>query len=213
MDMLAPLLTYSAALAIAAVIPGPGVAALVGQSLGGNLRSAFAFLAGLALGDVTYLCVAVAGLAAISKLFAGVFIVIKCLSGLYLLYIAYTFWTSRAGLSDVRATRERTGVRAFFAGYTITLSNSKTVVFYLALLPSVLDLGRVGSIEWVALSILTVLILFAVLTPYAVLANRARAMMSRLAALMRLNRAAAGIIGLAGGVILLEAVAHMFRRV
>jgi threonine/homoserine/homoserine lactone efflux protein len=213
MDMLAPLLTYSAALAIAAAIPGPGVAALVGQSLGGNLRSAFAFLADLALGDVTYLCVAVAGLAAIAKLFAGVFIVIKCLSGLYLLYIAYTFWTRRAGLSNVRATRERTGVRAFFAGYAITLSNPKTVVFYLALLPSVLDLGRVGSIEWVALSILTVLILFAVLTPYAVLANRARAMMSRLAALMRLNRAAAGIIGLAGGVILLEAVAHMFRRV
>ena len=213
MDMLAPLLTYSAALAIAAVIPGPGVAALVGQSLGGNLRSAFAFLAGLALGDVTYLCVAVAGLAAIAKLFAGVFIVIKCLSGLYLLYIAYSFWMSRAGLTKVQSTRERSGFRAFAAGYAITLSNPKTIVFYLALLPSVLDLGRVNAVEWAALSILTVLILFIVLTPYAVLANRARAMMTRPAALVRLNRVAASIIGVAGGMILGEAARQVFRRV
>ncbi|KEO60471.1 hypothetical protein DT23_03005 [Thioclava indica] len=170
-------------------------------------------MTGLALGDVSYLCVAVAGLAVIAKLFASVFIVIKCLSGLYLLYIAYSFGTSRAGLAKVQSTRERSRFRAFASGYAITLSNPKTIVFYLALLPSVLDLGRVDAAEWAALSILTVLILFAVLTPYAVLANRARAMMARPAALVRLNRLAAGIIATAGGVILGEAARQVFRRV
>ena len=52
MDSFAPLLTYAAALAVAAVIPGPGVAALVGQALGNGLRPALFFLIGITLGDV-----------------------------------------------------------------------------------------------------------------------------------------------------------------
>ena len=85
-------LAYAAALAIAAVIPGPGVAALVGQALGGSFRSCFFFLAGLALGDVVYLTVAVAGLAAVASLFSGAVVIIKILSGAYLLYLAWQFW-------------------------------------------------------------------------------------------------------------------------
>ena len=49
MDSFAPLLTYAAALAVAAVIPGPGVAALVGQALGNGLRPALFFLIGITL--------------------------------------------------------------------------------------------------------------------------------------------------------------------
>lgn len=71
MDSFAPLLAYTAALAIAAVIPGPGVAALVGQALGNGLRAALFFLGGIALGDVVWLSVAVAGLAALAQVFAA----------------------------------------------------------------------------------------------------------------------------------------------
>ena len=52
MDSFAPLVAYAAALAIAAVIPGPGVAALVGQALGRGLRPSLFFLGGIALGEV-----------------------------------------------------------------------------------------------------------------------------------------------------------------
>ena len=66
MDSFAPLVAYAAALAIAAVIPGPGVAALVGQALGRGLRPSLFFLGGIALGDVVWLTVAIAGLAALA---------------------------------------------------------------------------------------------------------------------------------------------------
>jgi threonine/homoserine/homoserine lactone efflux protein len=84
MDMIAPLIAYSVALSIAAVIPGPGVAGLVGQSLGNGLRVSLFFFAGIALGDVVYLTVAIAGLAAIAQLFSGALLAIKLLGGLYL---------------------------------------------------------------------------------------------------------------------------------
>ena len=81
MDIIAPFIAYAAALAVAAAIPGPGVAALVGQSLGGSMRASLFFLLGMSLGDVTYLTVAIVGLAAIAEAWAGALLVIKVWAG------------------------------------------------------------------------------------------------------------------------------------
>lgn len=210
--MLASLLAYSAALGLAAAIPGPGVAALVGQSMGGGLRAALFLLAGIALGDVIYLTVAVAGLSAIAQTFSGLFLAVKLLGGLYLIYLAVRLWTSRPGGTEAGDGRGRSGFGAFLSGFSVTLGNPKTIIFYLALLPTVLDLRSVGPAEWALLAAVTVAVLFATLTPYAVLAARARSMMKRPAAVARLNRLAAGIIGGTGALILGQAAAAMARR-
>lgn len=212
MDTLAPFLAYAAALSIAAIIPGPGIAGLVGQSLGSGLRASLFFLAGMALGDVVYLTVAVAGLAALAQVFAGAMLVVKLLGGAYLVYLGIRFWTSRAGLTNVHAIPKRTGIKAFLAGFAVTLGNPKTIVFYLALLPTVLDLDRVGPSEWVALSALTLMVLFCTLTPYALLAARARSVLIQRGTLVYLNRIAASIIGGAGALILGQAAVAALRR-
>ena len=212
METIAPYLAYIAALGIAAVIPGPGIAALVGQALGGNQKASALFLAGIALGDVTYLTVAVIGLAAIAKTFASAFIVIKVLGGAYLLYLAYMFWTSDAGLTKVQRAKEKSATGSFVEGYFVTLGNPKTIVFYLALLPTVMDLNNVHFAQWAVLAVLTILIIFAALAPYAVLAAKARNMMTQPSALKRLNRFAAAFIGGAGTLILSEAATAALRR-
>jgi len=209
---LTSLLTYAAALAIAVAIPGPGIAALVGQTLGNGLRASWAFLAGIALGDIVYLTIAIAGLAAVAQVFAGVFIVIKLAGGAYLLYLAVRFWTSKAGLTRVEGARKTNGLQAVMGGFAITMSNPKAIVFYLALLPSVIDLENVGIGEWAGLVVVTALVLLVVLSPYAVLASRAQQIMRRSGALVMLNRIAAAIIGAAGLVILSEAAASLARK-
>ncbi|MFV0408122.1 MAG: LysE family translocator [Paracoccus sp. (in: a-proteobacteria)] len=212
MDGFTTLFTYAAALAIAAAIPGPGIAALVGQALGSGLRASLFFLAGLALGDVIYLTIAVAGLAALAKTFAGVFLVVKILGGFYLIYLAWKFWTSETGLVKPEGVRRRGDLTAALAGLTVTLGNPKTIIFYMALLPSVLDLRNVGVALWVELVAVTVLVLFAVLIPYAVLATKARGMMKSSDTLNRINRVAGAIIGTAGMVILGQAARSIARR-
>ena len=212
MEMIAPLIAYSIALSIAAVIPGPGIAALVGQSLGSGLRMSLFFMAGIALGDIVYLTIAIAGLAAIAQLFANAFLAIKILGGAYLLYLAYKFWKSEAGLTQIDRFQNRKGFRVFLAGFAVTLGNPKTIIFYLALLPTVLNLQAIGISEWLMLSAVTITVLFATLTPYAMLASGARRLMTRSDALLKLNRVAAGIIGGAGVLILGQAAATLSRR-
>lgn len=206
---IAPYLTYATALAIAAVIPGPGVAALIGQSLGGPLRTALFFLGGIILGDIAYLTIAVAGLAALTTLIPSAFIAIKLASGAYLLFIGYTFWTSKAGLTKIQSAAPKSDLKTLIAGLILTLGNPKTIVFYLALLPSVMDLRAVHPSGWAILAAVTALVLAATLSPYALLANRARKAMTNPKTLTRLNQAAALVIGGAGGVIFVQAVAAL----
>lgn len=205
LDTIAPFAAYAAALAVAAAIPGPGVAAVVGRSLGSNARGALPFVLGLALGDVLFLTVAVLGLSVVAATFAGVFTAVKVAGGLYLLYLAWRFWT--AGVDPARIERE--GSRSAWvsgpSGFAVTLGNPKTVVFYLALLPNVIDLASVTLLDWAVLSALTMAVLLVVMLPYSLAAGRLRGVFASRAALRRLNRGAALFIGGAGALILSDA--------
>lgn len=212
MESLAPLFAYAAALAIAAIIPGPGVAALVGQSLAGGMRASIFFLIGLALGDLTYLSFAVAGLAVFAQTFAGAFVLLKIAGGAYLIYLAYRMWTSEVAETPLAKADGAAGLAATAAGYTITMSNPKTIIFYLALLPTVVDLEAIGVTQWAVLCLVTIAVLGVTMIPYAFLADRARAVLGRSTSLRRLNRWAAGFIGSAGLAILGQAASTMTRR-
>lgn len=212
METLAPFIAYSLALGIAAIIPGPGIAALIGHSLGGKLKSSAFFLAGIALGDVTYLTIAVIGLAALAKSFAGALIILKLLGGGYLLYLAYVFWTSDIEINKLEKQKSQSWYSALLTGFAVTISNPKSIIFYMALLPTVLDLGAVRFIDWSALAVLTIFIIFAALSPYAILAAKARTALSQPKSLKRLNRFAATFIGGAGTFILGEALTAVLRR-
>ena len=201
-----PFLAYVAALGIAAAIPGPGVAAVVGRALGAGSVSSLPFILGLAFGDVLFLTVAVLGLSALAAAASGVFFVVKVLGGLYLLYLAWRFWTAEVERTEVTRAPPTNPWIAAASGLAVTLGNPKTVVFYLALLPNVLDLAAVGFADWLLLSALTMAVLIAVLMPYALLASRLRAVLTQPAALRRLNRGAAIMIGGAGALILSDTV-------
>ncbi|MCB9994193.1 MAG: LysE family translocator [Hyphomicrobiaceae bacterium] len=184
-------LPYVIALGIAAAIPGPGIAACVGKALGSGFRPAFYFTIGLIAGDLTYLTFAVLGLSAIATLFSGIFILIRYLGAAYLLWLAWSFW--RAGIDPEKIqARQGSGFwPSVVGGYMLTLGNPKTIIFYMALLPTVVDLTAVSQLDFVMLAIATVAVLLAVVVPYIALASRARAFLTNPKALRILNRSAA----------------------
>jgi threonine/homoserine/homoserine lactone efflux protein len=182
---------YVIALAIACAIPGPGIAASVGKALGTGFRPALFLVTGIVLGDLIYLTLAVAGLSAMAHAFSGVFTLIKYAGAAYLLYLAVSFW--RAGI-DPEKIRTRTSEKfwpSFLAGFSVTMGNPKTIVFYMALLPTVVDLNSVTLANWGELVILTIIVLYAVCLPYILLASRARDFLSDPRSLRWLNRGAA----------------------
>lgn len=188
----AALLVYATALFVAAASPGPGIAAIVARVLGRGARGAVAFSAGVALGDVVWLSFAIAGLAVLAQTFHAVFVAVKWAGVAYLLVLAWRMWNAPVEPAEVVADtrRERSAV-LFAAGLALTMGNPKVMVFYVALLPTIVDLARVGWLGWVELCAVTLAVLAVVFAAWIALAARARRLLASPRALRRMNRGSA----------------------
>ncbi|MBB5575244.1 MULTISPECIES: LysE family translocator [Rhizobium] len=191
---LATLLAYSGALFIAAAIPGPGITAIVARALGSGFRETFFMGLGLVLGDTIYLTAVILGLAFVAQTFTEIFIVIKVAGALYLGYIAWKLWTAGLLSTDVTAKKSTSVGMSFLSGLLVTLGNPKTMLFYVALVPTLIDIGSIGLREYAILLAATFVVLLVVLIPYMLLASRARTFLKRPKALQILNRVAASIL-------------------
>jgi len=182
---------YIIALAIACAIPGPGITAAVGTALGAGFGTALVFVSGIVIGDLCYLTFAVLGLTAIAAAFSGVFTLIKLAGAAYLLYLAWTFWRGGVDPEAVKAKKDKGRLATLLGGVSLTLGNPKTIIFYMALLPTVVDLEAVTFESYLTLVVLTIAILYVVCFPYIALAAKARKFLVNPRALKWLGRGAA----------------------
>lgn len=185
---LVTLLTFAVAFTIAAASPGPGMAAVVARGLGGGFAGAFPMVLGLVLGDLVFLSLAIFGLAAVAQTFGAAFTVIRWAGAAYLLYLAWKLWTAEPDPEQVRARAAEHPARTMLAGLSLTLGNPKTIVFYLALLPTLVPLERITLLGYAELAGIVVVLLTLVGSAYAAAAAGAREVFRSPAALRRLNR-------------------------
>lgn len=195
----AQIISYIAALGLAAAIPGPGMTALVARSVSSGAVTGFTMLAGLILGDLIYLSIAVFGLAVIAHTYTSIFTLINWAASLYLCMLAWQFWRyqPQAINIDQKATK-RELVSAWFSGLTITLGNPKTIAFYLAILPLVISLDNVSLQIWGGMLVpLTVFVLLIVGAVFILAALKIRHFLTSAKAQRLLFRSAGVIMMLA----------------
>ena len=191
------LVVFVAALSVAAASPGPGIAAIVARVLTHGAAGTVAFAAGLALGDVVWLSMAVLGLAAVAQTFHVLILAIKYVGAAYLLYLAWKLWTAPAVAprEDLATASDRIAQgRLFFGGLAVTLGNPKVMVFYMALLPNLIDLQRVSLLGLAELSIATLAVLAAVFGAYIALAARTRKLLRSPNAMRLVNRGTGAVM-------------------
>lgn len=185
------LLIFALALMVAAGTPGPSVAALVARVLTNGFRDVLPFLAAMWIGEALWLTCAVAGLAVVARSFGVVFIVLKFLGVAYLLFLAFKMWFSPAEVGNGELPRGQSPWRMFAAGLTVTLGNPKIMVFYLALLPTLVNLDHVSAAAWAELTATTFVVLMAVDFAWSLLAVRARRFLTSRRAVKIANRSSA----------------------
>jgi threonine/homoserine/homoserine lactone efflux protein len=198
---LVTLVAFTIAYAIAVLVPGPGVAAVVARGLGGGFWGAFPMVLGILVGDLIYLVFAAWGLAAIATHFGAVFTVIRWAGAAYLLYIAWKFWTAKPGSEQVAAKSGESSWRTFLSGLALTMGNPKTIVFYLALLPTVVPLERMTALAFAEMTGIVIVVLLAIGCGYAALAASAREFFRSAKAVRRLNRTAGVVMAAAAGAV------------
>ena len=109
------------------------------------------------------------------------------------------FAIAATGLAALAKTAATHGWHAFLASLLLTLANPKAILFFVALLPTVVDLASMNLVRFVEISAAMCVVLPTVLGVYALLAARARELIATPKAVRRLNRGSG--VALAGAAI------------
>ncbi|RUU02615.1 LysE family translocator, partial [Mesorhizobium sp. M7A.T.Ca.TU.009.02.1.1] len=167
------LLIFAAALFVAAGSPGPSIAALVARVISKGFRDVFPFLLAMWIGEGIWLSLAVFGLAVVAQTFHFAFVVVKWVGVAYLAYLAWKMWTAPVDAKEGEMPREDSPAKLFFAGMAVTLGNPKIMMFYLALLPTIIDLASVSIVGWVELTATMAVVLVAIDLGWVLAASQA----------------------------------------
>ena len=191
---LASLAIFAGALLVAAGSPGPSIAALIARVLTRGPRDVFPFLAAMWVGEAVWLSLAVLGLATIAETFHYLFVAIKWIGVAYLLYLAWKMWTAPIDPDGAALPEAGSAGKLFFAGLTVTLGNPKIMMFYVALLPVIIDLNAVNVIGWAELVAVMLAVLVLVDLAWVGFAAKARQFLRSPRAMRFANRTSAGLM-------------------
>ncbi len=191
-------LTFAIAMMIYVVTPGPGVMAVIARALADGMAATIPHIMGIITGNMIYLLSSIYGLAWVAEQMGETFLVIKVLGGTYLVYLGIRLWRSNGEIATLQDRRPKTVVATFFTGLMITASNPKAILFYLAILPAVIDIGTMNLQSLIPVMIINSLVLIFILGVYSAIASKVRQLFTNSKAMRKLNKGAGSIMITAG---------------
>ncbi|MDK9694842.1 MAG: LysE family translocator [Siculibacillus sp.] len=196
------LLVFAGALFLNAGSPGPSIAVLVSQVLTRGAATVVPFVAAMWIGEAAWLAAALAGLSVLAERLHLVFVVVKWAGIAYLALLAVRMWRSPTDPETHGGDApEGSALARFGSGLALTLGNPKIMVFYVALLPSLVDVASVGLAEWALLTAVQVTVMAVTDLGWIALAARVRGLFRSPLAMRIANRTSAVAMGGAAAVI------------
>lgn len=187
--------TFAFAIFIFGITPGPGTFALMARALTSGATACLPMSIGMAISDILYLIMAIFGLSAIAENYSGLFTAIRFIGAAYLLYLGWKMWTASVEMHlEITKLKVMGWLSGFTQGFLISASNPKVILFYIAFLPTFIDLSRLTHQDIILVSVITLFALVAGLMLVSITAARVRQYLKSKKAVRRLNRTAGGIM-------------------
>jgi len=133
-------ITFVIAAEIILVIPGPTIILVVSQAIAHGRKSVVPLVAGVLAGDFTAMTLSLLGLGAVLSASATLFVVLKWIGALYLVYLGIKLWrTDPADHETTMAARPDSAQALFRGAYIVTALNPKSIAFFVAFLPQFIN--------------------------------------------------------------------------
>lgn len=188
-------LSFFLAIFIFGITPGPGVFAILARALVSGTAACFFLALGMVISDIIYLVLACYGLAALAEHWSSAFMLVRIVGAIYLIYLGVKMWraTRQRDLPVDVVVKEKSGL-SFLQGFIISASNPKVILFYIAFLPTFIDLTVLSRGDILLAAILTLFALLAGLMLIATGASSARRYVRSERGHKTLNRTAGSVM-------------------
>jgi threonine/homoserine/homoserine lactone efflux protein len=135
----AKLAAFAVVTGLVSLMPGPQMVFVMTQAAWRGPRAGAAALAGLQLGNATWFVMAGLGLGTLALAWPGAFTALTAAGAIYLAWLGLQAWRHAGTQPPDEAPRRTLGRHALRDSLAVSLSNPKSLVYVLALLPPFVD--------------------------------------------------------------------------
>lgn len=202
-------LTLLFAAIIISLSPGAGALTAMSYGLSHGLQRGFAAVLGLQLGFGLQIVIVGVGLGSIIATSSLMFTIIKWIGVLYLIYLGIMKWREKVhvDLHQVDNTVKFSSRKAFIEAIFINLTNPKSLVFLVALLPQFIDPQQPQFIQLLIIGVTLLGVDTVVMSGYSLMASKLRVLLHN-PQTMRLQNRITGSVLIGAGVLLSTATRH-----
>lgn len=194
----ATLTAYLGACFLLAIVPGPTVTVIIANALARGTMAGLAIVLGTQIGLITMIAVVAIGLQGVISFMGWAFDWIKLAGAAYLVWLGFKMLRSEGALGSAEAVATKSYWRIVVEGFFVIWANPKALLFFGAFLPQFVDLSAPTFPQIMILGVFFMVVAGSTDAIYAVIAGRARHMLST-ARVKLLNRFSGAIL-MAGGV-------------
>lgn len=189
---------YVLACLVLLFIPGPTILLVVSYALTHGRRSAMWTIAGVILGDAVAMAISLFGLGTLLMASATLFVAVKTVGAIYLVYLGVKMWRKPVSLDASAMRLADTPKRMALDAFTVTVLNPKSGIFFVAFLPQFMKAEQALLPQALLLGSTFLLLAFASVTFYALVAAAARELFKSPSVAKMLNRVGGGALVGAG---------------
>ena len=204
------LIFYAFGIFVLFLTPGPVWIAIISRSITGGLNGAAPLAAGVAIGDIIWPTLAIAGSAALAASYANLLLYLKYLAVILFVVLGINLinnQNSQIGSQNLKLSKS-SGLAGFTAGLLVIIGNPKAALFYLGILPGFFNLSKLTIADCITIALVSSLIPFLGNLTLAVMVEKSREILSSAAAVRKLNILSGCLLIFVGLLIFIEAIKH-----
>ena len=167
-----------AVMLVLAALPSSSVVLVVTRSTASGVKHGALLALGIVTGDIIFILIAVLGLSFLADSYAELFVLVKYLGAAYLCWLGMVIWRSGSAVVPPENNAQDSLFSSYSSGLLFTLADQKAILFYLGLFPAFVDLANITAQDIAMIIFITLIAVGGVKVFYAVMAERAAAMLS-----------------------------------
>lgn len=183
---------------VLSIVPGPSIFLVIGRSMTSSLGRGLFTILGIVLANFIFILLAVFGVGALVASMDGLFMMLKYAGSGYLFWLGIKLLFAKAKETTFDDLENASWSSNFAAGFVITISAPRAILFYVSLLPNFIDLNKIQVFDILLLMLVAAFAVGGAKLPYALLAyksslflrkGKTREIMSAIAGLVMITTA------------------------
>jgi len=157
---------------VLSIVPGPSVFLVIVRSMTSDLSQGLITIGGIVFANIIFILLVVYGVGALVASMDGLYAIIKFAGSAYLFWLGIKLLRAKVKQTEIEQVEESSWHANLIAGFIVTISAPRAILFYVSFLPNVIDLTKARVPDVLLLMLIATVAVGGAKLPYALLAYR-----------------------------------------